>query len=144
MFEFPSFLKKKNILESYKRLCRNKYFCNIKLPSKDNKTLEFNQYQKSDKLPFIIYVDLECLIEKIDVCINNPENLSTTKVSEHISSGFPMSTLSSFKIKENKHDVHRSKNCMKKFCESLRKHAMKITNFKNNKMKLLTKEQQES
>ena len=33
---------------------------------------------------------------------------------------------------------------MKKFCESLRKHAMKIINFKKKKMKLLTKEQQES
>ena len=33
---------------------------------------------------------------------------------------------------------------MKKFCESLREHAMKIINFKNKKMKLLTKEQQES
>ena len=33
---------------------------------------------------------------------------------------------------------------MKKFCEFLRKHAMKIINFKKKKIKLLTKEQQES
>ena len=33
---------------------------------------------------------------------------------------------------------------MKKFCESLRKHAMKIINFKKIKMKSLTKEQHES
>ena len=33
---------------------------------------------------------------------------------------------------------------MKKFCEFLREHAMKIINFKKKKMKLLTKEQQES
>ena len=33
---------------------------------------------------------------------------------------------------------------MKKFCESLREHVMKIINFKKKKMKLLTKEQQES
>ena len=31
-----------------------------------------------------------------------------------------------------------------KVCESLREHAMKIFNFKKKKMKLLTKEQQES
>ena len=36
------------------------------MPSKDTKILEFNQYQKSDKAPFIIYEDLGCLIEKID------------------------------------------------------------------------------
>ena len=44
------------------------------MPSKDTKILEFNQYQKSDKAPFIIYADLECLIEKIDGCKNNSEN----------------------------------------------------------------------
>ena len=51
--------------------------------SEDNKILEFNQYQKSIKAPFIIYADLECLTEKSDGCKNNPEKSSTTKVSEH-------------------------------------------------------------
>ena len=43
------------------------------MSSEDTKILEFNQYQKFDKAPFIIYVDLECIIEKIDGCKNNPE-----------------------------------------------------------------------
>ena len=42
------------------------------MPCKDTKILEFNQYQKSDKAPFIIYADLECIIEKINGCKNNP------------------------------------------------------------------------
>ena len=67
------------------------------MPSKDTKILEFNQYQKSDKAPFIIYADLESLIEKIEGCKNNPENLSATKVGDNIPSGFSMSTISSFK-----------------------------------------------
>ena len=33
--------------------------------SKDNKILEFNQYQRSDKALLIIYADVECFIEKI-------------------------------------------------------------------------------
>ena len=33
---------------------------------------------------------------------------------------------------------------MKKFCESLREHAIKIINLKKEKMKLYIKEQQES
>ena len=55
-----------------------------------------------------------------------------------------MSTISSFKNIENKHDVYRGKDYMKKFCDSLRKHALKILNFKKKKMMLLTKEMQES
>ena len=49
------------------------------MPSEDTKVLEFNQYQKSDQVPLIIYADLEGLIEKIDGCKNNPENSVTTK-----------------------------------------------------------------
>ena len=84
------------------------------MPSEDTKILEFNQYQKSVKSIFIIYADLECIIEKTDGCKNNPENSSTTKVNKHIPSGFPMSTISSFRSIENKHDLYRSKNCVKK------------------------------
>ena len=52
--------------------------------SKGTKMLEFNQYQKSDKVPFIIYADLEYLIEKIDGCKKNPENSSTTTKKTNI------------------------------------------------------------
>ena len=58
------------------------------MTSEDTEILEFNQYQKSDKAPFIIYADLECLKEKIDGCKNNPQNSLTAKVSEHILLGF--------------------------------------------------------
>ena len=114
------------------------------MPSEDTKILEFNQYQKSDKATFIIYANPECIIEKIDGCKNNPENSSTAKVSEHIPSVFSMSTISSFRSIENKHDVHRGKDCMKKFCKFWREQTVEIINFKKKKMKLLTKEQQGS
>ena len=89
------------------------------MPSKDTKILDFNQFKKSYKVPFAIYTDLKCLIEKIDWCKNNPENSFTTKLSEHIPSSFLKCTISSFKSIANKHDVYRGKDCMKKFSESL-------------------------
>ena len=120
----------KNKLESHKKVCETKNFLNIIIHSEDTKVLQFNQYQKSHEAPFIIYADLECIIGKIDGCKNNPENSSTTKVSKHIPSGFSMSTISPFRSIENNQDVHRGKDCMKKFCEFLREDAMKIINFK--------------
>ena len=87
------------------------------MSSEKTRILELNQYQKSDKAQFNIYVDLECLIEKIDGCKNDPENSSTAKVGEHILSGFWMSKISSFKNIGNKNDVYRDKNCLKRFCE---------------------------
>ena len=83
--------------------------------SDNTKILEFHQYQKSDKAPFIIQAVFECMIEKIGGCKNNPENSSTTKVSKHIPSGFSISTISSFRSTENTHDVYRDKNCIKRF-----------------------------
>ena len=48
-----------------------------------------------------------------------------------------MSTILLFKDIEIKHDVHRGRDCMKKFCESLKEHFVKIINFKKKNMKLL-------
>ena len=58
------------------------------MPSEDTKILKFNQYQKSEKSPFIICADLECIIAKIDRCKKNSENSSTRKVSKRTSSSF--------------------------------------------------------
>ena len=121
------FFGAKGKLKSHKKVCENKDFCNVIMSFEETKILEFNQYEKSDKAPFIIYADLECIIEKIDGCKNIPENSSTTKVSEHIPSSSSMSIISSFRSIESEHAVYRGKDCIKKFCESLREHAMKIT-----------------
>ena len=45
---------------------------------------------KLDKTSYIIYVDLETLIKKMEGCINNPAKSSSTKVCEHIPSGYSL------------------------------------------------------
>ena len=82
-----SFVAEKK-LELHKKVCENKYFCNVIMHFEDTKIFEFNQFQKSDKSPSIIYTDLECIVKKIYGCENNPENTYTRKVSKHIPSGF--------------------------------------------------------
>ena len=114
------------------------------MPSEDTKMVEFNQYQKFDKSPFIIYADLEYLIEKNDRCKNNPEISTIANVGEHIPSGFSMTTILSFKNIEIKHDVYRGKDVMKKYCESLREHTIEKINFEKKKMKSLATELQKS
>ena len=64
--ELPSFFYNRKQTLSHKKLCANKDFCNVANFSEDTKILEFNQCQKSNIAPFIIYADLEFLIEKID------------------------------------------------------------------------------
>ena len=102
------------------------------LSEKDN-ILLFNQYMKSDKMPYIIYVDIESLIKKLDGCANNPANSSSAKIGDHIPCGYSMSTIWAFDHIENKHTLYRGENCMKKFCESLREHARNIVDFETKK-----------
>ena len=65
----------------------------------------------------------------MDGCKNNTENSFATKLGKHIPSGFLLSTISSCRSIESKHDVYRGKDCMKNYCGSLREHTIKITNF---------------
>ena len=102
------------------------------MPSPKGNILLFNKYMNSDKTPYVIYTDFESLIQKIDRCVNNPEKSSTTKIGEHIFlEVHSISTIWAFDIIENKHRLYRGKDCMKKFCTSLREHATNIINFEN-------------
>ena len=53
------------------------------MPTKNNNIIKYNHGEKSMKLPFVIYADLECLLEKMGTCINNPNESSTTKINNH-------------------------------------------------------------
>ena len=62
----------KNKLEAHKNICENHDYCHVEMPTKDNNTIKYNEGEKSIKLPFVVYADLECLLEKISTCQNNP------------------------------------------------------------------------
>ena len=84
---------------------KKKDFCETVMTSEKDNISEFNQYVKSDKMPCIVYADFESLIKKVDGCVNNPENSSTTKIGEHISCKHSMSKICAFDHIENKHFI---------------------------------------
>ena len=113
------------------------------MPTKDNNIIKYNQGEKSLKLPFIIYADLECLLEKVNTCYNNPAESSTTKINKHTPSGYSIFTHCSFDKSKNKLNYYRGEDCMKKFCKDLKEHAIKIINCEKKVMAPLTKEEEE-
>ena len=56
---FSHSFRTKNKFEAHKKVCENKDFCNIIMSSEDKRLLEFNQCQKPDEAPYVIYADLE-------------------------------------------------------------------------------------
>ena len=128
----------KNKLEAHKKICENHDYCHVEMPPKGNNTIKYNQGEKSIKLPFVIYADLECLLEKMSTCINNPNESSTTEINKHTTSGYSIFTSCSFDESKNKINYYRGDDCMKKFCNDLREHAMKIINYEKKRMVPLT------
>ena len=82
---------------------------------------------------FIIYADIESLLEKMSTCHNNPKNSSTSERTKHLASGYSLLIHCSIDATKNKLDYYRDKDCMKNFCKDLKKHATKIINYEKKK-----------
>ena len=74
-----------NKLKQHENVCKNHDYCYIEMPTKES-TLKYDHGEKSTKIPFIIYADMEPLLGKIDTCHNNPEMSSTTQINKHTAS----------------------------------------------------------
>ena len=88
-----------NKLKKHKKVC-------VEVPEGDNKILKCNQGEI-----FIIYADLESLLEKMNTCHNNREKSSTTKINKHTPSGYSLFKHFSFDATKIKLDYYRGKNC---------------------------------
>ena len=116
-----------NKLNVHKKVCENRNYCKIEMPSNDNNFIKYNQ---GEKLPFVIYADLECILKNISTCYNSPELSSTTKINQHVPSGYSIFTNCTFDKLYNKLSYYRGADCMKRFCKDLRDHATRIIDFK--------------
>ena len=63
------------------------------MSKEDNKISKYSHGEKSLKVPFITYADLQSLLS---TCRNNSEKSSTTKINKHKGSGFSLFTNCSF------------------------------------------------
>ena len=80
------YLRCLNLFGVKKSLSKHKEYCNeyeavkIELPKK-GKMLEFKNYHRLEKVPFIIYADFECFIKPIQSCDPDPKNHDGTERS---------------------------------------------------------------
>ena len=118
---FQSYTTENN-LKMHEKRCEDHDYCYIEMPEKDNKILKYNHGEKSMKVPFIIFAELESLLEKMNTCYNNPEKLSKTKINKHIPSGYSLFTHCSTK---NKLDYYRGKNRKEKLFSGLKRACKK-------------------
>ena len=103
------------------------------MPDEDNKILKYNPGKQLLKVPFIICADLECLLQKMKTCQNNPDKSDAERKAEHIPLGYSLVTCYSFDKYKNERKYYRGKDCMIMFCKDLKEQAMKIINYDKKK-----------
>ena len=96
--------------------------------------LKYRPGDKSLKLPFIIYADLECLLKKEQFCQNNPKNSYTERKAKHKPSGYSLKLNCLFDETKSRRKFYRRKDCIKKFCEDVKELAVEISNYREHKM----------
>ena len=130
----------KSKLRKHEIICNDHDFCDIKMPDEDNKILKYILGEKSLKVTFIIYANLECLLGKMNTCSNNAEKSYTEKKATHR----PLVTCCSFDKSKNERKYYRGEDCMKIFCKNLKDQAMKTINYEKEEMIPLTDKEKES
>ena len=105
---------------------------------KEHEKIKYLPGEKSLKVPFIIYADLECLLKKMRSCKYNPENSYTEKKFKHKPSGYAWCSICSFDDTKNKRYFYRGKDCIEKFCKDLKELGTEIINFEEKEMIPLT------
>ena len=81
------------------------------------------------KAPATIFADLECLLEKMYSCQNNPEKSYTEKkISIHLLVTYCLQIVH-LTQENNKFDCYKGEDCMGSFCKDLREHAIKIIDY---------------
>ena len=139
---FKSF-RKKSKLKIHKKMCENHYYCYVEMPNNESKILEYTHSQKYKRATFVIFSDLECLLQKTND-ENNDQNKPKIKINNHIPCGYSMYTQCSFDNIKNKVDHYRGEDCMKKFADSLKDHVSIIINYEQKKLIKLTEEEHEN
>ncbi|KAL4153215.1 hypothetical protein QTP88_001048 [Uroleucon formosanum] len=75
-------------LNDHKHYCVNNKAAKIVLPEAYNKTLEFQNYNHSLRVPFVIYADFECTLKPIYTCQPNDTESFTKCYQKHIPNNF--------------------------------------------------------
>ena len=116
------------------RVCNNHDYCHVDMPREGKNILKYSPGDKSLKAPFIISEDLDCLLKREQSCQNSPKNSYTERKAKHKPSGYLLSLICLFDETKNKHKFYRRKDCIKRFCNDLKKLVTEIINYKEEEI----------
>ena len=119
----------------------------IKMPTKDNNILKFNNFHKQLAVPFVIYADLEAITEKIHGCQPNDDKSYTEAYQKHVDCGYGYKVVCCYDDKYSKPvQIHRGEKPVHKFMEAMLeevKYCKKVMKKELNKPLRMNKDDKE-
>ncbi|KYN11062.1 hypothetical protein ALC57_16794 [Trachymyrmex cornetzi] len=116
--------------------------CAIRLPSEDDRWLEFGNHRNKECVPFIIYADLECVLRKTEP----DKDVSSYTYQQHEVCSVGYYVRCSYDDALSKYRFRRGNDCVAWFTEELRSlaHRLKDIVSANVPMEALLKQQWET
>ena len=109
-----------DLLEEHKLYCDKFDFQKVTYPKEGkNDILEFRDYEKCTRVPFVIYADFECYAKKMDGCTPNSNSSSTTHQTKFEACGYSYVVVSSNDKYSKPPVVYRGDDAVRHFFENM-------------------------
>ena len=119
----------------------------IKMPTKDNNKLKFNNFHKQQPVPFVIYADFEAITENIQGCQLNNDKSFAEAYQKHTDSGYGYKVVCCYDDKFTKPvQIYSGQKAVYKFMEKMLdevKYCKKIMKKEFDKPLVITEKDEE-
>ena len=102
----------------------------VKMLSKDNNILKFNNFHKQQPVPFVIYADFKAITEKISRCQPNNNKSFTEAYQKHTDCGYGYKVVCCYDDKYTKPTtIYRGKKAVHEFLEDMLEEVRYLKNL---------------
>ncbi|KYM95999.1 hypothetical protein ALC62_13348 [Cyphomyrmex costatus] len=134
------YFKTRDKLSSHDVDCARMNKCTVLLPNENDKWLSFRNYNRKKRLPFVVYADLECILEKTGI---DDDHISRFNYQHHKVFSIGYYVRCDFDETMSMYASFRGENCVEWFVDELYKltHRVKSLYVKNLRMNQFTTQQ---
>ncbi|XP_050308625.1 uncharacterized protein LOC126745018 [Anthonomus grandis grandis] len=109
------------VLNKHMFACKKMNKIKVSLPSEREKNISFSHFKNKEKVPFVIYADIESILEKYEDL-----NVNVNKYQKHIPCSIAYYLLCSYDNSLSKFELYTGQDCISWFCLKLQKLAHQL------------------
>lgn len=113
-------------LDEHIRDCRLNAPQRVKMPNEKNDKMRFSRFDKQLPVPFVVYADFECLLQRIDNCSPNPDHSYSQTLQKHDPCAFAYVVVDNNRKVVVSHELYRGEDCVEKFFDCMLKEYEEI------------------